>query len=67
MTDEVKEPECRTVLEYILYKLDRNIAVLGIVAVSILALILWRNDSGMQVCTAGLGGLIGYVGGRSGK
>ncbi len=62
-----KEPECRTVVEYILYKLDRNIAVCGIVAISVLALLYWQNDSGLQVCTAGLGGLVGYVGGRSGK
>ena len=62
-----KEPECRTILEYILYKLDRNIAVCGIVAISVLAMLYWQNDSGLQVCTAGLGWLVGYVGGRSGK
>lgn len=52
------EPKCRTVVEYILYKLDRNIAVCGIVAISVLALLYWQNDSGLQVCTAGLGGLV---------
>ncbi len=69
MESETKpEPEeCRSVEEYILYKLDRTLTILGVVSIAIVAMILISQDQAQQVATAAVGGLIGYLGGRAGK
>lgn len=67
---EVKEPEvrdCKRVIEYLLWKLDRNLAIAGIIAIGILA--LWKvipQDS-QQLPSAAVTALATYVGIRSGK
>lgn len=67
MTDDTPETECKTVGEYILYKLDRTIAILGVVAIALLALYMAKGSDSINIATAAIGGLVGYVGGRSGK
>lgn len=67
MTDDTPEEECRTVGEYILYKLDRTLAILGVIVIALLALYLAKGPDSMNIATAAIGGLVGYVGGRSGK
>jgi len=64
MTDETPETECRTIGEYLLYKLDRTIAIVGVVLIAMVA--LWKGLD-PNIATAAIGGLVGYVGGRSGK
>ena len=66
MADEVTEPECKTITQYILYKLDRTLAIGGIIIIALLAIWLGKTDSS-NIVMAGISGLVGYVGGRSGK
>jgi hypothetical protein len=67
MTDETPETECKNLGEYLLYKLDRTIAILGVIAIAMLALWIAKGPDSMNIATAAIGGLVGYVGGRSGK
>lgn len=62
-----QEPDCRTLGEYILYKLDRSIAIIGIIGITMYAMHTLPGEIAMQIASAGIGGLIGYVGGRTGK
>ena len=64
---EPVEPSFRTLGEYILYKLDRTIAIVGIIGITMLAMKCLPAEVAMQIASAGIGGLIGYVGGRTGK
>jgi len=63
----IKEEECRTVGEYLLYKLDRTLTILGVVAIAITAMLRISPEVAQQVATAAVGGLIGYLGGRASK
>lgn len=65
--ETIKDEECRTLGEYLLYKLDRTLTILGVVAIAIVAMILISQDQAQQVATAAVGGLIGYLGGRASK
>jgi len=58
--------EYRTIKEMILYKMDRTIAVVGIVLLGCWALSIKTPES-VQITMAAIGGLVGYVGGRTGK
>ena len=53
-----------SVRKYILYKLDRNLAILGIIAIGIFAIITETTDS--PIVMAAVGGLTAYIGSRSG-
>jgi len=57
--------ECRTIKEMILYKMDRTIAVVGIVLLGCWALSKGTPD--VNVTMAAVSGLVGYIGGRTGK
>ena len=57
--------ECRTIKEMILYKMDRTIAVVGIVLLGCWALSKTAPD--VNVTMAAVSGLVGYIGGRTGK
>lgn len=68
MKDE-KEPEdtvaidrrkSRSAFEIISFKLDRTLAIIGIILIGITA-----TDS--QIWMAAVSGLVGYIGGRAGK
>ena len=68
MEQPIEKPEeCYTTGEYILYKLDRTLAVMGVIAIAITAMFLIERQEAMQIATAAVGGLIGYIGGRAGK
>jgi len=62
--DEIKT---YTSAEYVLYKLDRSLAIAGIIAIAIVALFVYAGAEGVQIATGAIGGLVGYVGGRTGK
>ena len=63
--DEIKDTY--TAKEYILYKLDRTLAIGGIVIIALAAMALLVPEMAAQIALAGLSGLVGYVGGRTGK
>jgi len=60
------EPECKSIGEYILYKMDRTIAIIGLVALGLFALYKGGNES-LQIAIAVAGVLGGYVGARASK
>jgi len=65
MSDEIKEEiKVYSIQEYILFKLDRNIALIGLVTLGAWALSLATPES-FQIGLAVVSGLVGYVGGRS--
>ena len=66
MADEV-EPECRKALEYVLWKLDRNLAIAGIITIGILSLCKVVPQELQQLPSAAITALATYVGIRSGK
>jgi len=53
-----------SVRKYILYKLDRNLAIIGIVVIGIFAIVTKTTDS--PIVMAAVGGLTAYIGSRSG-
>ena len=61
------EPVCYKTIDYILYKMDRTIAILGIIGIATVALFIYAGAEGVQIATGAIGGLVGYVGGRTGK
>ena len=65
MADE-PEIECKTITQYILYKLDRSICVLGLIALGLYGMYIGKNEA-MQISIAVAGALAGYLGSRTGK
>lgn len=63
--DEIKDTY--TVKEYILYKLDRTLAIGGVIAIALVAMAWLVPEAATQIASAAIGGLVGYVGGRTGK
>ena len=63
--DEIKGEY--TAKEYILYKLDRTLAIGGIIAIALLGMAWLVPEAATQIASAAIGGLVGYVGGRTGK
>lgn len=63
-----KEPtESYTVGSYLLYKLDRTLAVVGIIVIAVFAIKVLLPPDAQQIAIAAVGFLGGYIGGRSGK
>lgn len=60
-------PEGYSTTDYILYKLDRTMAIVGIIAIAITAIFVYGGPDGVQIATGAVGGLVGYVGGRTSK
>lgn len=63
--EEYKKPKCYTFFEYILFKLDRNIAIFGLVMMGMWAIYKLTPES-IQIANTIAGGLVGYIGGRAG-
>ena len=61
------ENEIKTTPQYILFKLDRTLAVVGIILIAVGAMAFLKIAEAQQVAIAGISGLVGYIGGRSGK
>ena len=64
MADE-QEPECKTITEMLLYKMDRNLAVIGAIAIGITALLVGKTPEAMNIVALVAGGLVGFLGSRS--
>ena len=67
VSEESTEPACYSTADYVLYKMDRTLAILGIIGIAIVALFIYAGTEGVQIATGAIGGLVGYVGGRTGK
>lgn len=65
MADE-PEVECKTLAQYLTWKLDRTIAILGLIALGLFGMWIGKNEA-MQVSIAVAGALAGYLGSRTGK
>lgn len=60
-------PECKSILQLIMYKVDRTLAILGVIAIAMQSMHAIKPDIASQIAIAGISGLVGYIGGRSGK
>ena len=67
MPDEI-EPKCYSLLEYLLFKLDRNIAIAGLIAIAVVAIMVSEiSEPASKIISACVGGLCVYIGGRGGN
>lgn len=70
MVDEPKTPivvngvECRSFKEMILYKMDRTLAIAGIILLGVWAMNVKTEIPALPIATAAVGALSVYVGGR---
>lgn len=65
---EINGVECKTVGEMLIYKLDRTLAIVGVIVLGIWA--MTAKDippAATQITTVAIGGLVTYIGGRTGK
>lgn len=68
LTEEFKPPVCRTVLEYMLYKIDRTLAIAGLIAIGIFAILSTKiPDASVKVLSSVVTGLSMYLGVRLGS
>ena len=70
MPEEIKEPEepkCYTLAEYLLWKIDRTIAILGVVAIVGLYSFGKIPAESKEIALSALGILGVYIGGRGGN
>lgn len=52
--------------QYLLYKLDRSTAIVGIIAIAVTALFVYAPKAeGVQIASNAIAGLVGYIGGRA--
>ena len=63
MPEEECEYTPKNLMEMILYKADRSMAILGIIVIGCWSLGLQMEN----IASAAVGGLVGYLGGRAGK
>jgi type IV secretory pathway VirB2 component (pilin) len=66
MSDEIingqlEEVQCRTIKQMLLYKMDRTLAVIGVVVLGAWGLYV-GTDASTQVTMAAIGGLVVYLG-----
>lgn len=62
---EVNGIPCRTILEVILYKMDRTLAIIGLVALGLTALFVKSvSPTASNVISLIAGGLTTYIGGK---
>jgi hypothetical protein len=58
----------KSVWAYTLYKLDRTLAILGIILIPVVTIVVLGSAEVVKdICLTSVGGLIGYIGGRGGK
>jgi len=67
MTEEITPTKPLTPVQYILYKLDRTLAIIGIIGIAMGALVILKVADAQQIAIASIGVLGGYIGGRAGK
>lgn len=60
-------PECRTAKDMLLWKLDRNLAIVGIIAIGILSIFKVLPQDSQQLPGSTITALATYVGIRSGR
>uniref|UniRef100_A0A6M3JPY5 Uncharacterized protein n=1 Tax=viral metagenome TaxID=1070528 RepID=A0A6M3JPY5_9ZZZZ len=70
MADEIKleEPtKSYTVGSYLLYKLDRTVALIGVAVIAVFALVFLDASNSKAVAVAAIAAFGVYLGGRGGK
>jgi len=67
VSSDSDDPVAHTMTEYVLYKLDRSMAIMGIIGIAIVSIFVLGGNEGVQIATGAVGGLVGYVGGRTGN
>lgn len=65
MENEVDRRKPRSIFEIVSFKLDRTLAIIGIILIGGMALYFDATES--QLGMAAVSGLVGYIGGRAGK
>ena len=65
ITKETDRRKPRSAFEIVSFKMDRTLAIIGIVLIGSLALCYKVTDS--ELALVSVSGLIGYIGGRAGK
>lgn len=58
-----EEKKAYTFVEYVLFKLDRNIAIVGLVSIGVLALII-KHPAAEKIASGVIGALAVYLGAR---
>ena len=68
MEDEplIDKRKPRSAFEIITFKLDRTLAIIGIILIGGMAIKI-NSTEAIQLAMAAVGGLVGYIGGRAGK
>ena len=56
----------RSFIEIMLFKVDRTLAIIGVITLGGMALRLNTTEA-VQLAMAAVGGLVGYIGGRAGR
>ena len=65
MVEETNDCTCRTATEVILYKMDRTLAICGLVAIGLTALFVESvSPTASNVISLIAGGLTTYIGGK---
>ena len=69
MSDLVNNGNGYSIKQYILYKLDRTIAIVGLILIAIAAFVFGKQISAdVKAIITGVIGVLGvYIGGRAGK
>jgi hypothetical protein len=63
-----EETRTYSIKEYILFKLDRNISIVGLIAIAIVSMFLGDiSEIASKIASACVGGLCVYIGGRGGN
>lgn len=68
--ESVERRTPRTLGENLLYKSDRTLAIAGIIIIAVAALVLYAGAGSVKaelIATGAISGLVGYIGGRTGK
>lgn len=64
-TVKVNGVECKTLTQMILYKIDRTLAILGIIVLGIIAMTVKVPETAVQIVNGAIGALAVYIGGRT--
>ncbi len=68
MAEENQELQCHTVIEYLLFKIDRTIAIIGLIAIGLYSIFSKDiSDTSVKIIASVVTGLSMYLGVRLGN
>ena len=62
---KVNGVECKTLTQMIMYKIDRTLAIGGIIALGIVSMSVTLPTTGVQIVNSAISALAVYIGGRT--